>query len=154
MHRKSIKIEVPIINTGSMKNLIKTLILCVAVCLMGKANAQLINCNPDPNGEPWWAGDLPEVTSEIQAELDAIPPLVISSKSSATILPSQVDNSQRPWFRPVFSQNGGCCGQASSVGYTFTYEVNRVRNVSGSLPENQYPTHFMRKYGSRKQKMA
>ena len=125
-----------------MKNLIKTLILCVAVCLMGKANAQLINCNPDPNGEPWWAGDLPEVTSEIQAELDAIPPLVISSKSSATILPSQVDNSQRPWFRPVFSQNGGCCGQASGVGYTFTYEVNRVRNVSGSLPENQYPTHF------------
>lgn len=136
------KIEVPIIHTGSMKNLIKTLILCVAVCLMGKANAQLINCNPDPNGEPWWAGGLPEVTSEIQAELDAIPPLVISSKSSATILPSQVDNSQRPWFRPVFLQNGGCCGQASGVGYTFTYEVNRVRNVSGNLPKNQYPTHF------------
>lgn len=125
-----------------MKTFIRTLSLCLAMSLTLIANAQLVNCNPDPNGEPWWAGDLPEITPEIQAELDAITPLVISNRSSTTVLPPLVDNSQELWFRPVFLQNGGCCGQASGVGYTFTYEVNRIRNVSGSLPENQYPTHF------------
>lgn len=125
-----------------MKNFIKTSICCIAVCLTFKANAQLINCNPDPNGEPWWAGGLPEVTSEIQAELDVIPPLEISSKSSATVLPPYVDNSKKIWFRPIFLQKDGCCGQASGVGYTFTYEVNRIRDLNANVPQNQYPTHF------------
>ena len=52
-----------------------------------KANAQLINCNPDPNGEPWIAGMLPEITPEIQSELNQIPILELNSKSSATNLP-------------------------------------------------------------------
>lgn len=127
-----------------MKNTLKSLGLCIALCFVIKANSQLINCNPDPNGEAWWAGDLQEITPEIQAELDAIPPLVITSKSKNTILPVSVDNSQREWFRPVFMQNGGCCGQASGVGYTFTYEINRMRGYgfNGNIPENQYPTHF------------
>ena len=125
-----------------MKVFIRTLCLSLVMSLTLMANAQLVNCNPNPNGEPWWAGDLPEITPEIQAELDAIPTLTISSRSESTVLPNVVDNSQKPWFRPVFLQDGGCCGQASGVGYTFTYEVNRARNVSGNIAENQYPTHF------------
>lgn len=125
-----------------MKTFIRTLCLSLAMSLTLIANAQLVNCNPDPNGEPWLAGGLPAITPEILAEMEAIPTLELTSQSRSTTLPAKVDNSLRPWFRPVFSQNGGCCGQASGIGYTFTYEVNRVRNLNANVPEHQYPTHF------------
>ncbi len=125
-----------------MKTFFKTLCLGLAMNLTLMANAQLVNCNPDPNGEPWIAGGLPAITPEILAEMEAIPSLELTSQSRSTVLPAKVDNSQRPWFRPVFNQTGGCCGQASGISYTFTYEVNRVRNLSANVPEHQYPTHF------------
>ena len=54
-------------------------------------------------------------------------------------LPDEHDNSVWPYLRPAFYQNGYSCGQASSVGYNFTYEINRARNVPADLLENQYP---------------
>ena len=127
-------------------NLLKFFTICIFGYMTLGANAQVINCNPDPNGPPWWAGGLPEMTPEIQAEWDAFSHISINAKSTATVLPSKVDNSKRPFFRPVFLQDGGCCGQASGVGYTFTYEVNRIRGKNGGVPENQYPTHFTWNY--------
>jgi hypothetical protein len=61
---------------------------------------------------------------------------------NAKLLPYSVNNSELPFFRPVITQGGWECGQSAGVAYTYTYEVNRVRNVSGNLEENQYPTHF------------
>lgn len=58
-------------------------------------------------------------------------------------LPDMVDNSGHPYLRPVFQQEGASCGQAASMGYHFTYEIDRKRMVPASLPENQYPTHFV-----------
>lgn len=81
-----------------MKKLALLLSLWLITGLAIKVSAQLINMNPDPNGEPWWAGGLPEITPEIQAELDAIPMLTLSSKSLSTTLPNSVDNSQKEWF--------------------------------------------------------
>lgn len=60
----------------------------------------------------------------------------------APLLPPVVDNSTQPFMRPVFNQAGYSCGQASLVGYNFTYEMNYVRNTSADEPENQHPTHF------------
>lgn len=57
-------------------------------------------------------------------------------------LPYKVDNSESIHFRPNFEQVGYSCAQASSIGYLFTYEINVKRDADGSLPENQYPTHF------------
>jgi len=57
-------------------------------------------------------------------------------------LPSELDNSLQPYFRPIFSQDGGSCGQASGVGYNFTYEINFERGLSADDPDNQYPTHY------------
>ncbi len=57
-------------------------------------------------------------------------------------LPYRLDNSLQPYFRGVFIQANGSCAQASGVGYTFTYEINRVRNTNAKLPENQFPTHY------------
>jgi hypothetical protein len=57
-------------------------------------------------------------------------------------LPPAVDNSEHEWLRPVFNQDGGSCGQASGIGYCFTYEINRLRGLAADVPENQYPDHY------------
>ncbi len=57
--------------------------------------------------------------------------------------PSSVDNSKLPYLRPVFTQVGASCGQASAIGYNFTYEMDHARGVSADTSINQYPTHFV-----------
>ncbi len=57
-------------------------------------------------------------------------------------LPPVVDNSELPYLRPVFMQEGPSCGQAAMVGYNFTYEMNCLRNLPASVEQTQYPTHF------------
>jgi hypothetical protein len=57
--------------------------------------------------------------------------------------PASVDNSKLPYLRPVFSQVGASCGQASAIGYNFTYEMDHARGVSADTSINQYPTHFV-----------
>ncbi|MBS4013940.1 MAG: T9SS type A sorting domain-containing protein [Bacteroidetes bacterium] len=129
-----------------MKKHIMLLTLWLLTSLAMQVSAQLINLNPDPNGEPWYAGGLPEITPERQAELDAIPLLTLTAKSLSTALPAMGDNSKKIWFRPIFGQDGGSCGQASGIGYLFTYEVNRVRDLPANNPNNQYPTHYTWNY--------
>ena len=58
------------------------------------------------------------------------------------LLPDELDNSELPYFRPIFSQDGWSCGQASSIGYNFTYEIDRVRDLPADTNINQYPSHF------------
>lgn len=130
-----------------MKTFIRTLCLSLAMSLTLIANAQLVNCNPDPNGEPWITGGLPAITPEILTKMEAISPLELTPQSRLTVLPTKVDNSQKPWFRPVFNQGmDGCCGQAAGIGYALTYEINRIRNLNANVPEHQYPTHFTWNY--------
>ncbi len=57
-------------------------------------------------------------------------------------LPHHHDNSVWPYLRPAFDQGGYSCGQASSVGYNYTYEINRARNLPANLLENQYSPYF------------
>jgi len=59
-----------------------------------------------------------------------------------TPLPSSVDNSTQPYWRGIFWQAGCSCGQASSEGYVYTYEINRKRNLDATLDENRYPYSF------------
>ena len=62
--------------------------------------------------------------------------------ANAVQLPASVDNSSNIFFRPVTWQSGYECGQTASQAFVFTYEINRLRNLNSSYPENQYPTHF------------
>ena len=57
-------------------------------------------------------------------------------------LPYFVDNSIHPYWRGIFWQSGCSCGQASSEGYVYTYEVDRKRNVDASIDENRYAYSF------------
>lgn len=57
-------------------------------------------------------------------------------------LPWKLNNAELPFFRPIFNQVGSSCGQASGIGYNFTYEINRARGLDALYLENQYPTQF------------
>lgn len=57
-------------------------------------------------------------------------------------LPVSVDNSTQPYWRGIFWQSGCSCGQASSEGYVYTYEINRARNLSANINQNLYPYSF------------
>ena len=74
--------------------------------------------------------------------LHAMPRLKIPANLRNRELPDSLDNTQNQYFRPVFSQQGGSCGQASGVGYNFTYEINFERQLPADIPQNQYPTHY------------
>ncbi|MBK6967325.1 MAG: T9SS type A sorting domain-containing protein [Bacteroidales bacterium] len=123
-----------------MKTLLTLIsVLALTVCL----NAQgLINVNPDPNGEPWFAGGLRELTANDYSQIAATPKLALTASQRSRDLPSNLDNSAYPWFRPVFNQDGGSCGQASGIGYNFTYEMDYVRDLEANTTQNQYPTHY------------
>lgn len=83
------------------------------------------------------------IPEELQSSTHmAIEELQLPSAYSGLELPAMVDNSQTPFFRPIFNQIGASCGQASSIGYLFTYEMCRKREVPASLSFNQYPSHF------------
>jgi hypothetical protein len=71
------------------------------------------------------------------------PPIGLTENCRDIELPAVVDNSKQPYLRPVFSQQGASCGQASSVAYNFCYEINRLRNLPSDTSINQYPDHFV-----------
>lgn len=87
-----------------MTKKLKILLTCISLSMTMIGYAQVINCNPDPNGEPWIAGGLPEPTQEIRGDLDSYPRVELTAESLATPLPSQVDNSQLRCFENKSSQ--------------------------------------------------
>lgn len=99
----------------------------------------LFNLNPNKSAEPWVAGGLDEMTA---AEIAAIPALAMSDAIAQRPLPAKVDNTKNREFRPIFNQKGGSCAQASGIAYTFTYEMNCVRNLASNVTKNQYPYGF------------
>ncbi len=77
--------------------------------------------------------------------INQVPKFVLTPSSAQTSLPSVVDNSQEIYMRDVFTQWGGSCGQPSGIGYTYTYEINGLRNLTAGTTDNLYPTHFIYK---------
>lgn len=122
-------------------NMKKSLLL-LSISLFFLANAELINMNPDPSGEPWLAGGWKMPDAEEMQRIDAIPKLTLSDKYKGKEIPYKLDNSVLPYFRPIFNQMGGSCAQASGVGYNFTYEMNYINGTSANITDNQYPTHY------------
>jgi hypothetical protein len=85
---------------------------------------------------------LKAMTPQEEFQLMHLPELTLPDGYPLRDLPAVVDNSTLPYMRPVFNQDGLCCGQAAGIGYGFTYEIDRERDLDASLTENQYPTHF------------
>ncbi|MDL2230903.1 T9SS type A sorting domain-containing protein [Bacteroidales bacterium OttesenSCG-928-L19] len=70
------------------------------------------------------------------------PDLVLPAKMKSRSIPYKVDHSETPYYRTPFPQDGLSCGQASSVGMCFTYEIDRKRDLPANINANLYPTHF------------
>ena len=86
--------------------------------------------------------DLSPLSTGEEHELMALPELKLPPGYQYRSLPDMVDNSTQPYMREAFQQAGLCCGQAAGIGYNFTYEMDRERNLPANTNDNLYPTHF------------
>jgi len=80
--------------------------------------------------------------------MSKLPEIKLPENYRHRVLPATIDNSTFPWFRPIFSQSSASCGQSAGIGYIFTYEINRARNLPADTSINQYPTHFAWNFGN------
>lgn len=121
-----------------------TLVFYIFLITVFSANAQYLQDEQEEQRINY-NNSLGSFSAQDSAYLIGLRPLPIPEiykGANAPLLPDIVDNSTNTCFRPAFQQGGLCCGQAALVGYNYTYEVNRVRGLDGSLPDNQYATHF------------
>jgi len=88
------------------------------------------------------AQDLSPLTPYQMDQLRAVPEARMPLSRAPITLPVSVDNSTLPYFRPLFTQSGLECGQASSIGLGLTYELDLKRNLPANVPQNQYATYF------------
>ncbi len=119
----------------------KRFLLLFSIILNCTLNAELININPDPNGEPWLVGGSPELTQEYQTRLDSIPEMILTVQSANCDLRTSVDNSTEVYFRNIFNQISGECSQAAGIGYVFTYEINLLRDVQAVYVNKYSPIY-------------
>jgi len=122
--------------------------LTVVLLSLAGLNAELKNLNPDPNGEPWIVGGVTYSEEEMEW-YNSLPVFTPTSESKSKELPDFVDNSTHPFFRSIFSQGYfASCAQASTIGYAFTYEINRLKDQSvidiepDDHEQYRFPSHF------------
>jgi len=124
----------------------KSVLVGIVILISLSISAQKSGVQPDSLTLMMELGLYKPMSADDSVRLANLPELKLPdaySGPAAPLLPPIVDNSEFTYFRPVFQQAGYACGQAAGVGYNFTYEMNRRRDVPGDLPENQYPTHFV-----------
>ncbi len=84
-----------------------------------------------------------DLDEESKTMLMSIRDLPVPEHVRSRTLPYKVNNSQTPYYRTPFPQDHLSCGQASSVGMCFTYEIDKKRDLPANVNENLYPTHFV-----------
>lgn len=82
------------------------------------------------------------LTPEDEAMLRACPVLKLDAIQMARPLPAAVDNSLLPYMTPIYGQSALECGQAASIVYTFSYEINCQRGTNNDNYLRRYPSHF------------
>jgi len=84
-----------------------------------------------------------ELDDKSKQLLMSIPDLPVPEHVISRSIPYKINNSQTPYYRTPFPQDGLSCGQASSVGMCFTYEIAKKRDLPANVNANLYPTHFV-----------
>lgn len=123
----------------------KFLLMVVELCMLSTINAQ--NPAKDLNRaqiESYYSNPISRLNRSDSIFLLQIQELSLpeSYRNGAKSIPSIVDHSTSQFLQPIFYQVALECGQAAGIAYTFTYEMNRLRNLNSSIFANQYPTHF------------
>jgi hypothetical protein len=104
---------------------------------------------PDTTTYSWLNGSSVNINYSLIDKFNSIPELVLDSNACLVTLPDSVDNSQNIYMRPIIVQSGESCGQAAGIAYTYTYEINYLRNLPANhygYMDNQYPTHYTWNY--------
>ncbi|MDD4395928.1 MAG: hypothetical protein PHQ33_08585, partial [Bacteroidales bacterium] len=83
------------------------------------------------------------LSSEDEMQLRSCRVLKLTEEQRNRPLPPSVNNAQTMFMSPIFSQTALECGQASSICYTLTYELNCRRNLSNDNILRRYPSHFV-----------
>jgi hypothetical protein len=118
-----------------MKHCLTIILLFVTTCLV----AQQIDLAPVPSG----MRNTAPLTVQDELAFGTIREIVLPENYRGRLLPDSIDNSTYKWLRPIFSQEVyPNCMQSTSIAYNFTYEINRLRDLPGDDPDNQYTTHF------------
>ncbi|MBK7173640.1 MAG: T9SS type A sorting domain-containing protein [Bacteroidales bacterium] len=82
---------------------------------------------------------------------ESLPIMTLSPQSASVVLPNEVDNSTKPYYPQkdnstsvyVFDQYpGASCQSVSSIWSTFTYEINRLRNLTSNQQTTRYAPFF------------
>lgn len=123
-----------------MKNLQVLLVFCLqAILFCPVSEAQKPNTN---DMVPIGISELNPMSTYDSLMLMSLKPFKMPVYSNRGSLPTVVDNSATPFFRPLIAQVGLECGQSASIGNALTYELNVLRNAPGDQPQNQLATHF------------
>jgi len=125
--------------------LVFSLTILFAVFFNICVNAQIKNINPDPNGEPWIVGGVPDIDQTVINKINSIPSLTLNPNVYQLTLPDSVDNSKEIFMRPIKGQTLGSCSQEAGVAYTYTYEINYLRNLPANgygYKDNWYPSYY------------
>jgi len=116
---------------------------CLLLCKV--SYSQVINQNTPANINDNYPKILKPISTNDSIRLVNVTPIevpAIYKSVNAPLLPYAVDNSMRPYFRPITWQSGYECGQIAGIAFVFTYEIDRLRDVPANFIDNQYPTHF------------
>ncbi len=117
----------------------KIILLLIILFTVNFVFSQTININPNKSGDDWLVGGLRIPSNE---EIKKIPEKKYQNIEKSLTLPDRLDNSELKYFSGIIKQTNGSCAQASGVSYTFTYEINRLRNIAGDTSVNRYPSHY------------
>lgn len=107
--------------------------MCLALCTFAQNDAQLVQQYQQLENV---------LSARDEALLRLCPVLKLDAIQMARPLPPAVDNSRLPFMTPIYSQSALECGQASSIAYTFSYEINCQRGTDNNVNSRRYPTHF------------
>ena len=110
------------------------------------SKGQTMNLNPDPNGEPWTVSTVEFGISSGSCEPQVFTP---NQASLNKPLPASVHNESHIWWPFIINQGAfNSCNQVAEIFYTFTYEINRSRNlnagdsINDEYAINRYDHHY------------
>lgn len=123
---------------------IKYFTLISFLFLFVSVNAQIEDKSNLQNASRFYSEQRSTLTLQDSINMFSIQELILpdSYENGSKSTPWMVDNSASPFLRWIYYQTALECGQSAGIAYTFTYEINRLRNVPSDHVSRQFPTHF------------
>ncbi len=122
-----------------------TSFLFMCVCAVHVFSQHMISLDSLSHPDRFVSRYIPMLTDKELMKIASLPDLTLPPEYefiNKTTLPYKVDNTLLPYMIATTWQNGYECGQSASIANDFTFEINRLRNLSSLIDSNRYVTHF------------